>query len=163
MNQLRFYHRQLIVIVLIMPAVLLLTGCAEKKGSVTGKVTYKNNGVAKAQVDVFPSGGGPSFSAITDSDGSYRIDGVPVGQCKVTVVPFVDNVTTHEQKSSERGKVDPNTDFKNLARDKKSKGGAEQPKSGPATLPTQYASHTTTPLGLEVKGGANPFDITLKD
>ncbi len=48
-------------------------------GSIGGRVTLGGNGVAIASV-VAISPNGPAISALTNPDGTYRIDGIPAGQ-----------------------------------------------------------------------------------
>ena len=51
-------------------------GWAAGYGSITGKVTLNNQGVAMASV-VAISPNGPAVSTLTNPDGTYRIDGLP--------------------------------------------------------------------------------------
>ncbi|HYA18025.1 MAG TPA: IPT/TIG domain-containing protein [Bryobacteraceae bacterium] len=59
-------------------------GFAQQFGSITGKVTSGGNGVPLLSVVAMQPGAG-ALSAVTASDGTFRMDGVPPGQYAVYV------------------------------------------------------------------------------
>lgn len=134
-------------VLIVLSGAVALSGCGGRTGTVSGRVTYKGSPVARAQVDVHPQNGAPR-TAVTDDQGNYRIDGVPVGPCKVTVIPF--------PESSEADRL--GSAFFRAART-----GPTLPKESPARLPAKYAAPDSTPLTLDARSGDNPFDLTLAD
>ena len=64
------------------------SGYAASTGSIAGAVSMNNGGVNLATVTAPRSASGTAVSALTNPDGSYRIDGVPPGQYYVYVQPL---------------------------------------------------------------------------
>lgn len=62
-------------------------GFAERFGSISGRVTLGGQGIHLASVVAIHHGGG-AISALTNPDGSYRIDGIPPGQYLVYAHPL---------------------------------------------------------------------------
>lgn len=73
----------LVALSLLYPA----PGFLSSTGSVSGRVTMGDEGVHLASVVALPPNGTP-VSALTNPDGSYRIDGLPVGPYFVYVHPL---------------------------------------------------------------------------
>jgi hypothetical protein len=70
---------------LVLAAVLLAVGCGGSKGSVSGKVTYKNKPLTKGGVSFIDEKGHVYRSEI-GSDGSYSVSKIPPGPAKITVI-----------------------------------------------------------------------------
>lgn len=70
---------------LLLPLFLLALGCGSK-GTVTGKVTFKDAAVPGGQVR-FLTANGKSYVGEIQEDGSYTVEGVPTGPAKVSVKP----------------------------------------------------------------------------
>lgn len=125
-------------------ALMLLTatlwGCSgeKPKNTLKGKVTYKNEAVADANVQIQTAASGAAAAAKTDAGGNYTIEAVlPPGKYSVWVIPF-----------EVPPPAPPPPGYK----------PADNPK-----IPKKYRSAATSGLTLEVKAGANTFDIPMAD
>jgi hypothetical protein len=69
-------------------AFLALAGC-QSKGTVKGKVTFKNSPMPKGTTVLFRhvSSDHVVTANVSGDDGSYRCEGVPVGECQIAVQP----------------------------------------------------------------------------
>ena len=65
-------------------AVVAICGCAGGHGTLSGKVTYKGKTVASGNVVVVGADGIARYSKI-ETDGSYSVADVPVGEAKIGV------------------------------------------------------------------------------
>lgn len=85
-------------------------------GVITGRVTFAGNGVALASVVAF-SPNRPAISALTQPDGTYRIEGVPPGQYFVAAHPIPPSIAGEplpvnlELPSDPAGRVFPGVNF----------------------------------------------------
>jgi hypothetical protein len=116
-----------------------------KIGSVSGKVLYKGRPVTGGSI-AFHSAEGKVFAGAIHADGTYDLQGVPLGAAKVTV-------ETESLKGSK------------LKTPPKDKGGL--PKEGEGAprylpIPRQYAEVNTSPLRYTVTAGKQTFDIDLR-
>ncbi len=119
----------------------LVVGCAGK-GDLSGKVTYKGKALVfgTVQIEAFDK----TFKqANIDSDGSYHIPGVPVGEAHLAVS------STNPQS----------TDFVPLHA-----GPRLQAKNitGWFPIPGEYADIIKSPLIYTVQRGLNQHDLELK-
>jgi hypothetical protein len=134
-----------------------LAGCGPSTGTVTGKVTYQNEPVAAARVNV-----GPVASDLTGNDGTYKITGVPVGEVEVTVLlPAGSSGFGMPMIPEGGGGVPP-------GKEGKGSGGFRpgQPNPSAVNIPTdlveKYRDPKTSGLKLTVKSGENSFPIDVK-
>lgn len=147
-------HRRLPARLVVLFALLWAAGCGPAKGTVTGKISYKNETLGGGRVTfITPDGNWAEPSAIGE-DGTYTITGAPLGPVKITV----------ETKSVQAlaGKATPG------------KGGMVPPKDTPrpahlpqgggkyVPIPDEYADLEKTPLTYEITKGSQTHDIELK-
>jgi hypothetical protein len=132
-----------------------LAGCGPSTGTVTGKVTYQNEPVASARVNV-----GPVASELTGNDGTYKVTGVPVGDVEVTVLLPTTSVGMPMIPTGSGG-VPP-------GKEGQGSGGFRptQPNPSTASIPQElvekYRDPKTSGLKLTVKTGENSFPIDVK-
>jgi hypothetical protein len=69
---------------LVVSVFLLAIGCG--KGTISGKVTYKDKPLTGGKV-VFTTEKGKAVEGPIDDDGNYTVKGVPTGTARVTVLP----------------------------------------------------------------------------
>lgn len=143
-------NRQGSVATVVFLVLVLMAGCGNPKGSVSGKVLYQDKPLTGGYV-TFIQEKGPSLSAKIQSDGQYRIDKVPLGEVKITVQP--ESATGAAQGYSEKQPRLP-----------KSPGDMEK-MLRPQTqirFPQQYSDPEKTGLTYTVTKGSQEHDIVLK-
>jgi hypothetical protein len=134
-------------------AAAALSGCGQKgpeTAEVSGRVTYRGNAVAEADVTFVPDDGQPSASGRTDQDGRYRLgtfeldDGAIVGKHRVMIMAL------GPPKPLPPGAVGSGLP------------GDMQP--GDPRIPQKYFSPDSSGLAREVLAGeSNVFDFELTD
>lgn len=127
-------------------ALLALTalGCGGR-GDVTGKVTYKGKPLVFGTVQFEASD--KSFKQGTiNEDGTYSIQGVPVGDANVAV-------NSPNPKSG---------DFQPLIRDGQPPPPPRPEYPGWFAIPTEYQDLSKPILSYQIKRGENVIDIELK-
>lgn len=140
----RHYGGVLLAVFLIC---LLAAGCGKPKGSVSGRVTYKDKPLTAGYVTFTPENS-HAVSGTIDSQGNYRVENIPVGMAKITV------------------RADPGTSMDAFAKvnnpkDPKSMMSALMPKNI-VKLPDQYNNPEKSGLTCEVKKGSQEHNIELK-
>src|SRR6185369_11794548 len=119
-------------------------GCGGPATSiVSGTVTFDGKPVTGGAVALFCENG-QSFSGAIQSDGTYRVENVPVGEATVTVFP--------EPEADEAAR---HMDIKNV------KGNAPLPPPPKPKFPTKYTEMSTSDLRCKVQAGATHFDVIL--
>jgi hypothetical protein len=142
--------------VLVLALLAPLAGCGPSTGTVTGKVTYQNEPVAGARVNV-----GPVASDLTGNDGTYKATGVPVGEAEVSVLLPAGSFGGPTMIPQGGGGVPP-------GKEGKGSGGYRpgQPNSSAVNIPPdlveKYRDPKTSGLKLTVKSGENSFPIDVK-
>lgn len=118
-------------------------GCGPGTAAVAGKVTYQGKPVAWGSVTLRAADGSVHQIGL-NPDGTYRLDGVPVGPAQV-------GVASPDPKPSARG----------------GRGGDERVPAGPQLppgawfpLPDKFANPQTS--GLTVQVGSGSADLDLK-
>jgi hypothetical protein len=117
---------------------MLAGGCA-RTGTVSGKVTYKNEPVSGVLITFLPQSEpdqGKAFSAAVDAGGNYQVTGVPVGPVKIII-----------QASGRRP----------------SRAHGKETAAALKRYPARYATPKDSDLTLTVAGGRQAHDIELKD
>lgn len=119
----------------------LQIGCnsAPPKAVVAGKVLCAGAAIKGGQVSFIMPDGQPYVSDI-QADGSYRVDGVPVGDAIIIVIP-------------------PNDEQARLQAMKERKA---LPAAPPPPFPAKYSDMTTSDLKYTVKPGENQHDVEMK-
>jgi hypothetical protein len=116
--------------------VLLLCGCPNSSATlptaeVSGAVTWKGQPVARGQIQFLPSEGPSAQGPIVD--GTYRLEAVPVGDCKVSIEAYEDGPEV-------------------------AIGPGKTQKSTVQIIPEKY--NTKTELDAAVFAGPNTFDFS---
>jgi len=83
---------------------------ASRTGTITGTVTAGGQGVHMASVMVVRPGGS-AVSALTNPDGTYRIDGIPPGTYFICVQPLPPTADIRSPKDPDGNDVDPDGPF----------------------------------------------------
>ncbi len=129
----------------------MLSGCGPGTGTVEGTVTGADGQPLRGgQVEVHTDRG--VRVGQVGADGSYTVYSVPAGEAKVCVRPGMPPPRTDLGRPLEPGKTREQADAQMLQ---------EVEKLGRA-VPEKYRQVGSTPLGLSVKAGSNPFPIQLK-
>lgn len=122
---------------------LLLAGCSGSeakrdlpKASVSGTVTYSGSSLPQGKV-LFQHETGEMTVAAFSADGKYTAQ-VPVGPNKVMIQSQTSNQTEQPEEGGPRGM-----------------------EVFTSHIPERYSSFDSSGLELQVREGANPFDITL--
>jgi hypothetical protein len=135
--------------------VFALCGCAAGHGTLSGKVTYKGKTVASGNVVVVGADGIVRYGKI-ETDGSYSVADVPVGEAKIGVNspnPVPDPVVVAAA----------NTGAKRGGRSQQNPISST-PTSDPKlwfALPEKYAEVQTSGLTANVQKGQTTHDIPL--
>jgi hypothetical protein len=132
-------------------------GCGTGKGDVTGKVTYQNKPLTFGTVTIQASDGA-MFQGNIESDGTYTVRDVPVGEAKVAVSCVDPNESKKAKALAGRGGGE----------GKASKGGktAQSPdeiESKGSLIPEHYGDIAKSPLRVKVEKGVTNNDIPLQD
>jgi hypothetical protein len=141
------FVRRLVPAVLLVLLALALSGCGQRKGKLTGKVSYKGETVPSGTVAFYGKGDAVS-SAPIGPDGTYQATEVPLGEVRVTV----STPPPPDPHAAEKLKKNPLVVQKNIV--------IKQEKVVP--VPRKYNLPGTSGLSLTVTGGSQPFDISLK-
>jgi uncharacterized protein (TIGR03437 family) len=83
---------------------------ASRTGTITGTVTAGGQGVHMASVMALRPGGS-AVSALTNPDGTYRIDGIPPGTYFICVQPLPPSADIQSPKDPDGNDVDPDGPF----------------------------------------------------
>jgi hypothetical protein len=136
----------------LLPAVCLLAGCGPAaKADVSGKVSHQGKAVAYGVVTVRGPDGIDMLGAI-QPDGSYTVQGVTPGLCKVAV-SSPDPSAQAKQRAARSGK------------DGKKGGGAAAQLNTAAgqwfPLPAKYESVDSSGITTTLTSGANQYNVEL--
>ena len=148
--------RRLIGASLLGVLLVVMAGCGSK-GSLTGKVTYNDTPLAKGARLTFISANDRAFSTtISTDDGSYSIDGLPVGEYKVIVAPPTEPNMPKVVQGGEQNK---------MTKDKKGiwGGGTGPVQSGKKafSIPRKYIDESSTTAAVTVKSGKQ-VDVNIQ-
>jgi hypothetical protein len=145
---------------LLLPLLILLTGCGSKQGKVYGTVFYKGKPLPGGDVRFFPEGEGGSFFSGIKSDGSYSIDKLPRGSAKVTVSFSRENplakMNPRKKANAEKGMQQQLEAMKAHSKD----GGAASAEN--VTVPEKYNDPDKSGLKIDVTGGSQKHDINIE-
>jgi hypothetical protein len=140
---------------LVLIAACLLSGCGKKFGSVSGSVKYKGKALTGGQVAFIPAApGGETATGLIDSSGSYTIEKVVAGPCKITVFTSAagsgGKAAGKMMDAGKMGKADGGKSKVGVAGDVPS-----------VQVPSKFAEPDTSGLSFEVKQGTNSHDINI--
>jgi hypothetical protein len=123
-------------------------------GTITGKVSYKSTPLKGGRITFFGSDK-KSSAKIADiaEDGTYKVEGVPVGTVKITVETEYLN-----QASKYAGKNKPPADAKTSGMNMPS---AEELKRRYTAIPLEYSNPDQSELSFTVKKGNQEHSIDL--
>jgi hypothetical protein len=137
--------RVLLLVLLLLP---LTTSCgSQAKGTVSGKVTYQGKPLPSGFVTFVPEKGAPVYSEI-QSDGSYRVDQVPIGLVRIGIQPKSAQ-NTLASSAMPRNPQD-------VTKLKAAMTATE------TQIPSQYANPNSSGLTYTVTKGLQQYDIVLK-
>lgn len=141
-------------VVLAFAASVAVAGCGATTGKVTGKVTYKGSPLKGGNVTFLTPDGKKPVSSVIGEDGAYTVEGVPVGEVKITVeTKSLKQQANHPSYQPPPGMTPP--------------GGYKPPDPAEALkhyveIPEGYSNPDTSGLTYTVKPGSQPHDIELK-
>jgi hypothetical protein len=140
-----------------------LTGCGRSTATVEGRVT-RNGRPVRGAVWFINEQNNRKLDAPIEPDGSYRLEGAPAGEVKVTVVPpFMDSPPPPAGQAKQPPRpAAPLTEADKIMLDP----NASQQQSLRDTVlpPDRYANLKTSGLSTTLKSGTvNQFDIQLDD
>jgi hypothetical protein len=141
------FARGVVPAALLVLLALALSGCGQRKGKVTGKVSYKGEAVPAGTVAFYGKGDAVSSAPIGPDD-TYQATVVPLGEVKVTV----STPPPPDPHAAEKLKKNPLVVQKNIV--------IKEEKV--VSVPRKYNLPGTSGLSLTVTGGSQPFDIPLK-
>ncbi len=123
----------------------LAVGCGKSgSGSVSGKITFKDQPVVDGDVTFFQPSSGRVAQSPLSAEGTYSLNlsenPLPAGEFKVTVTPS----TSYIEVAGPNGK-----DIKMVTKGEKS-------------IPRPYRERNRTPLSATLTGGEDTFDFELK-
>jgi hypothetical protein len=131
----------------------LSLGCGAGKGSIEGKVTYRGKPLPVGTVSVFADGN-QVLSGKVESDGSYRVLGVPAGPATLTVATPPPPPPAFVPAVKPPPIQDPNFPREMLP----------NPPVKTVPIPKRYADPKESSLGVTVeRDKVTSFDIDLKD
>src|SRR5207302_362988 len=141
----------------VLAALLVAAGCGRSTGTVSGKVTFKNQPLKGGTVTFTPKDGPGFVIAQIQPDGSYTAENVPVGETAVTV-----ETETVAPRKMPKGVI-------NTKGIKNAEGEAvETPysyeRSGDnyVKIPPGYSNPSKSGLQLTVTSGSQTYDPPLK-
>src|SRR5262249_17635605 len=150
-----------------------LAGCG-KTGSLSGKVTFQNAPVPKGTRIIFlhVQSDRSVQTEIQSDDGSYTCDKVPVGECKIGVLPFsspnlAGQIGMAAGGKDKKGGVGPPSGKDEMQPPINPYGGvfakdSEARKAG-VNIPEKYRDPRTSDLTVTVTGGKQELSFMVPD
>jgi hypothetical protein len=132
---------------------LLLVGCGPSTGTITGKVTYDDKPLTSGTV-MFLADDNRSFPSSISSDGTYKVENVPLGHVRITVAAGGGGAKIEAPRGF--GKIPkgaPTEAFKAY------KGATA--RSG-VSIPMRYANPDQSGLSTTVVAGSQEYNIVLQ-
>jgi hypothetical protein len=131
----------------------ILSGCSEPRGTVSGKVTYKDKALPGGTV-VFVTEDTKKQEMVTiQPDGSYSSSNVPLGKVLVAVQPAPKNPMANMPKGAQKPKLPTDSPAANYGQ-----SGAEY-----VDIPQDLRDPFKSKITLNVERGEQVFNIPLKD
>jgi hypothetical protein len=139
-------------------------GCGGGRGSVSGKVLFKDKPLPGGTVIfIHPSKG--SFTATIQPDGGYKVDNVPGGTMKVAISGPAAGVSHGKGWTPSDAELEKIKGTQpGLGKDailKKMGAGPATPAAAAIKLPERYGDPEQSGKTITVVGGAQNFDIIL--
>ncbi len=113
-------------------------GDAEATGSVSGKVTFKDQPVTEGTVSLYDEKQGTAGGGKIESNGAYRVIGLKAGEYKASVSPPMDRETSSDPNNPPKPKDMPN-------------------------IPEKYRKFETSGLSITVKDGTNELNVNMTE
>jgi hypothetical protein len=138
-----------ICLTVVLATVFAAAGCAEKKGDVSGQVSFDGAPLPSGKITFICEGGNKPVLSADIRDGSYEIKDVPLGLVKITVATY---------KASQAVARPPGLG------PTKRPGGEETSTTTPekyVPIPLRYAQAEGSKLTFDVKPGTQEHDIPL--
>jgi hypothetical protein len=136
-------------------ALVLLSGCGNPTGNVTGKVTYKGQALKGGNITYVSTEGRASVSGSIKEDGSYTLEKVPAGAVKICV-----DTSSLKPNNNKNFKYAPPAGQQ--APEGFQSGDSEGNAKRYTPIPPMYAKPDTTDLSYTVVAGDQTHDIELK-
>lgn len=139
---------------------LVLTGCGEGTGDLTGTIMHKGKAVASGSISAVGADGIPHGGSI-GPDGRYTLTGLPVGEVKITVV------SPNPAKSGRADGRGAGARGEGRGKEARAMPKRDDPTPDPEAaknwfpVPDTYADIARTPLRATVKRGPTAHDIDL--
>jgi hypothetical protein len=128
--------------------ICIIVGCGPSRGTVSGKVTYKDKSVTWGTVSLFASDN-MQYSGEISSEGTYTIANVPAGAIKACVVSPNPDAASRAGFDARRGVAD-RVDRKKA-----------RPPVNWFAIPEKYADISTTTL-LATVNAKTTFDLKME-
>jgi hypothetical protein len=132
---------------------LLVVGCGggSRKGTISGKLTYKGQPLNGAALFLHPDGGGEALLIPVTQEGMFQTSDVPPGEYTVVVEGTPGNPGPPTQGMSKEKAAEAKEKFKDM--------------TTPPTIafPNRYKSVTTSNKKVTVVAGEQKLDIDLTD
>jgi hypothetical protein len=139
-------------VLLVLPLLLLASGCSKGLVKVSGTVTLDDKPLEGAEVTFLPAEGGKPASGFTGSDGTFKLttfstgDGAQPGEYRVTITKKEESSQSQTPNVGDpRSMVDAMKDFQ--AKSDQQKATRKVPKP---SLPAEYSDPGKTKLKCKV-------------
>ncbi len=142
---------------------LSLSGCGAGKGEVSGKVTFQGKTHLVSGTVVILASDQKPYHGLIGEDGSYKIEGVPPGECKVAV-----SSPNPKGEQNLRGSENLRGSGRSLGGDVKTEVKFEADNAAAAApkgwfpIDPKYEDFASSGISLTVTSGKNTLDIDLK-
>jgi hypothetical protein len=144
----------------------VVIGCAKSSqapAKVSGVVTYKNAPVTGGTIKFYSEEENVAYGCQIESDGTYQITDIPVGELTVTVETEHLNPTKAPPDYGKKG----NADYAARVAAEKGMGAPiaakGEPKEKYVKIPSKYANPKTSPLTVTIEKGRQVKPIELTD
>lgn len=156
----------LVPCLILFPLLGLAIGCGSKAGTISGKVYYKGKVLQSGAINIVPEGKGGGFGSPIARDGTYRVEKVPAGRAKISVVSGSSKAPTAQEMQEGMGGMGAKMAQKGMDEQRsmlKEKG--KPADAGPieaVNLPEKYGDPEQSGLTIDVTGGKQAHDIKIE-
>jgi hypothetical protein len=137
--------------------VLVASGCGEKKGDVSGTITYHGKPLTVGNIS-FMDANNQVLGASPVTEGKYAMVKVPVGPVRI-VIASTRRPGSTVQHPLLKAKDRPNNPKKGKSEDRPL---AEDHSNSVISIPEKYSNPDRSGLTYTVQPGENTFDVDLK-
>jgi hypothetical protein len=140
----------------LLVAVLLVAAGCGSSGTISGKVRYKGKELTSGRITFITAERGRAFPAPIGPDGSYHVQGVPVGPVKVTVQSFQEAPTPPGSQGGRPAGVP-----KDVELPKDMSQSSLRPTKAQSAVPEKFNDPQTSGLEYTVIDGKQEKDFDL--